>query len=89
MGLPQFYVPEPYQPVSGWFAISLRALRFGDLFHTTYPPGAFAWLNSYQPVTRVGKTILLYNIPAEAEKSLRGKISFPEKGEAVSSAAVP
>ncbi|MGA7894763.1 MAG: glycosyltransferase family 39 protein [Candidatus Sulfotelmatobacter sp.] len=65
MGLPEFDVPQPYQPVTGWFAISLRALRFGDVFHTTYPPDAFAWLSRYQPVARVGKTILLYNIPAE------------------------
>jgi len=30
MGFPQFDIPEPYQPVTGWFAISLRAWRFGD-----------------------------------------------------------
>lgn len=65
LGLPEFAIPQPYQPVTGWFAISLRALRFGDLFHTTYPPDAFAWLSRYQPVGRVGKTILLYYIPAE------------------------
>ncbi len=61
--LPDFAVAEPFKPASGWFAISLRALRFGDLFHQTYPPEAFAWLSQYQPVARVGKTILLYYIP--------------------------
>jgi 4-amino-4-deoxy-L-arabinose transferase-like glycosyltransferase len=66
MGMPQFDVPQPYQPVTGWFAISLRALRFGDLFHSTYPPDAFAWVSRYEPVARVGKTILLYYIPEEA-----------------------
>jgi hypothetical protein len=66
MDLPEFDVPQPYQPVHGWFAISLRALRFGDVFHHTYPPDAFAWLSRYQPVARVGKTILLYNLPDEA-----------------------
>src|ERR1039457_684296 len=30
MSLPEFDIPEPYQPVTGWFAIRLRALRFGD-----------------------------------------------------------
>src|SRR5271170_2059068 len=65
MGLPEFDVPQPYQPVTGWFAISLRALRFGDVFHTSYPPDAFAWVSRYQPVARVGKTILLYDIPEE------------------------
>jgi hypothetical protein len=63
MDLPAFDVAQPFQPATGWFAISLRALRFGDLFHSTYPPGAFAWLDRYQPVARVGKTILLYHIP--------------------------
>jgi len=63
--LPKFDVLQPYQPVAGWLAISLRALRFGDLFHTTYPPDAFAWLNRYQPVAHVGKTIVLYHIPQE------------------------
>jgi 4-amino-4-deoxy-L-arabinose transferase-like glycosyltransferase len=63
MSLPDFDVPQPYRPVTGWFAISLRALRFGDSFHTTYPQGAFDWLNAYQPLGRVGKTILLYHIP--------------------------
>lgn len=62
IGLPEFAVPQPYQPVTGWFAISLRALRAGDVFHSTYPPDAFAWLSRYQPVKRVGKTILLYHI---------------------------
>ncbi len=65
MALPEFDVAQPFQPVAGWFAISLRALRFGDLFHTSYPPDAFAWLSRYQPVARVGKTILLYHIPEE------------------------
>ena len=63
MDLPAFEVPPPSQPVTGWLAISLRSLRFGDLFHTTYPPGSFAWLNGRQPVERVGKTILLYYFP--------------------------
>jgi hypothetical protein len=66
MGLPEFDVPQPYQPVTGWFAISLRALRLGEVFHSSYPRDAFGWLNRYQPVARVGKTILLYYIREEA-----------------------
>ncbi len=80
MGLPSFDVPPPFQPVSGWFAISRRAQRFGDVFHKTYPPGAFAWLDRYQPVERVGKTILLYNIPGQtsvAERKARSGDSLP------------
>jgi hypothetical protein len=49
MGFPEFDVPAPYRPVTGGFAISLRVQRFGDLFHTTYPPDALAWLGGYQP----------------------------------------
>ncbi len=63
--LPGFDVPQAYRPVSGWFAISLRALRFGNSFHMQYPVGAFDWLQAYQPVSRVGKTILLYHIPED------------------------
>lgn len=63
MGLPAFEIPQAFQPASGWVAISLRTLRMGDLFHDTYPPGAFAWLAQAQPVTKIGKTILLYYIP--------------------------
>lgn len=61
--MPPFDVAQPFKPVTGWFAISLRALRVGAVFHETYPQNAFDWLKRYQPVGRVGKTILLYNIP--------------------------
>jgi 4-amino-4-deoxy-L-arabinose transferase-like glycosyltransferase len=73
MGLPEFDIPEPYQPVTGWLAISLRAWRFGDFrrhpFRTQYPPDAFDWLNQYVPVARVGKTILLYYIPERVQST--------------------
>jgi 4-amino-4-deoxy-L-arabinose transferase-like glycosyltransferase len=69
MDLPKFDVAQPYRPVAGWFAISLRALREGDLFHSSYPPDAFAWISRYQPVTYVGKTILLYHIPEDSSGS--------------------
>jgi 4-amino-4-deoxy-L-arabinose transferase-like glycosyltransferase len=61
--LPTVVTPQPFVPTPGWFAISLRARRIGDFLHTSYPPGAFAWLDQYQPVERVGKTRLLYYIP--------------------------
>jgi hypothetical protein len=63
MHLPDFEVPQAGHPVTGWFAISLRALRLGNSFHMTYPAGTFDWLNAYQPTARIGKTILLYYIP--------------------------
>ena len=63
LGLPQFEILQPNRPATGWVAISLRALRAGDVFHKTYAPGAFDWLASFQPVAHIGKTILLYHIP--------------------------
>jgi hypothetical protein len=68
MSLPAFDTPPPFQPVTGWLAISLRARLMGDLFHTTYPSGAFAWLDrdKDQPVVKIGKTILLYYLPPGA-----------------------
>jgi hypothetical protein len=66
MGLPEMEVPPPFHPVTGWVAISARSLRLGDVFHTTYPPHAFDWLDRYQPKTLVGKTIRLYYIPPDS-----------------------
>jgi hypothetical protein len=82
MHLPDFDMPQAYRPVAGWFAISLRALRLGNSFHMSYPPGAFEWLKAYQPVGRVGKTILLYYIPEDgrAEAQSPNPISVVENG---------
>jgi hypothetical protein len=71
MDLPAFTVPPPSTPVSGWIAISRRSLRLGDLFHLTYPPGAFDWLNRLQPAGTVGKTILLYHVPESPVASVQ------------------
>jgi 4-amino-4-deoxy-L-arabinose transferase-like glycosyltransferase len=65
MNLPAFDTLEPFHPVTGWVAISQRAMRVGHAFHTAYPPEGFAWLNQYQPVKQVGQTILLYYIPED------------------------
>jgi len=47
----------------GCVALSSRAFRLGDVFHHSYGPGYFSWLNNYQPVANVGRTIRLYEIP--------------------------
>jgi dolichyl-phosphate-mannose-protein mannosyltransferase len=65
MGLSEYDVPQPFQPATGWVAVSKRAVRMGDVFHNSYPRGAFDWLSRFQPVATVGKTILLYDIPSE------------------------
>ncbi len=74
MNLPAFETLPPFQPVTGWVAISLRSLRFGDLFHSTYPPDAFAWLNRRQPAAKIGKTILLYYFPPDAAAGNHGPV---------------
>lgn len=63
--LPNFDVLRPFQPTTGWVAISLRSLRLGDVQRLDYPTGAFAWLDHYKPVGQAGRTILLYYIPGE------------------------
>ena len=62
VGLPDFDVLQPSVPVTGWIAISDRALLERELFHTTYDKGAFDWLSKYSPIERIGRTISLYYI---------------------------
>lgn len=82
MDLPAFETPAPFQPVTGWFAVSVRALRMGDLFHTTYPAGAFAWLGQRTPVAKIGNTILLYYIPPGPDAGgTNGTITAPSPAE--------
>ena len=67
LGLPAWDSLEPYQPVTGWVAVSHTMLQnYG--WKAAQERGredlAFAWLDQYQPVSRVGRSILLYYIPA-------------------------
>jgi hypothetical protein len=51
----------PGKPATGWIAISRLRLKYDD---TIAPPyDGFAWLGEYTPVARVGKSIVLYNVP--------------------------
>jgi Dolichyl-phosphate-mannose-protein mannosyltransferase len=59
--LPPFILLPPRQPVTGWVAITALTRE--------HEPARFAWLNAYEPVERVGKTIDLYFIPAAASQS--------------------
>jgi hypothetical protein len=68
LGLPRWDGLEPYQPVSGWVAISFTMLKtYG--WHVAAErrrsDPAFGWLDAYQPVERVGRSILLYHIARE------------------------
>jgi hypothetical protein len=59
-GLPPFTELPPDQPVTGWVAASLFRLALGSQGGSI---DAYAWLRPYQPVARVGHSILLYHIP--------------------------
>jgi hypothetical protein len=59
--------PESPTAFHGCVALSSRAFRLGDVLHHSYGPGYFSWLNNYQPVARVGRTIRLYDIPQRFE----------------------
>ena len=65
LGLPAWDSLEPYQPVTGWVAVSQTMLKnYGWMVSQQRGRRdlAFAWLDQYQPVGRVGKSILLYYI---------------------------
>jgi hypothetical protein len=53
--LPPLFILPPLQPVKGWVAVSALA--------RTRNPADYAWLDTFRPLERVGKTIDLYYIP--------------------------
>jgi hypothetical protein len=57
-GLPQYASLSPTQPSRGYIAVSLH-----DLNIDYKKSGSFAWLKSYTPVERIGKSIDLFYIP--------------------------
>ena len=52
--LPSFTRLAPYQPTTGWIAITA-------LTRVHWPQG-YSWINAYKPIERIGKTIDLYYI---------------------------
>jgi hypothetical protein len=53
--LPPYVVMPPWKQVTGWVAISALAKE--------HDPKGYAWLDAYEPMEWVGKTITLYYIP--------------------------
>jgi len=53
--LPPYAILQPHQPTTGWVAVSWLA--------RTRNPTDYAWLDAYQPVEHIGKSIDLYYIP--------------------------
>ena len=57
-GLPDYRFLSATQPTRGYVAVSLRQLNLDYRKN-----GSFAWLKSYQPIERIGKSINLFYIP--------------------------
>lgn len=49
---------EPYKPVTGWVAVSMMPYTRGG--------EAYRWLEAFEPVAKIGKSIRLYEIPEGA-----------------------
>jgi 4-amino-4-deoxy-L-arabinose transferase-like glycosyltransferase len=70
-GLPTIHDLVPYQPTSGWIAISVFCLKMGKI--GTRTPDEFAWLERFDPVARVGSSIWLYHLTdAQLRAGLQG-----------------
>jgi hypothetical protein len=70
LGLPDWDTLQPYEPVTGWIAVSHTMLQnYGWMVAQQRGRSdlAFAWLDRYQPVGKVGRSILLYYIPEPAK----------------------
>ena len=57
--LPRIRPLLPYQPTTGWIAISKTRLKRA-------PYRGYAWLESHEPVALIGRSILLYYVEATA-----------------------
>ena len=75
-GLPPFRELQPHQPATGWIAISLWQLKVGGL---GLPDDSFSWLEAYQPVGLVGRSIRLYYI-AEPDHGEKERPAFESSG---------
>jgi Dolichyl-phosphate-mannose-protein mannosyltransferase len=53
--LPPYVIMPPWKPATGWIAISALA--------KVHDPKGYAWLDAFQPLEKVGKTIELYYVP--------------------------
>jgi hypothetical protein len=63
LGFPPAYLAQPLQPGPGWNAISISNWKIRRLGLYLTQPDAVLWPDRFQPVERVGKSILLYYFP--------------------------
>jgi hypothetical protein len=72
--LPPFTDLAPFQPTTGWIAISMFNLKGG----WPWLVGAYSWLETYKPVALVGHSIRLYyitEIPSDASSKTQHAVS--------------
>jgi len=62
LGLPLIKPLRRYEPTTGWIAISVRKLK--DVRNP--PHDGYKWLEAYEPVATVGKSIKLYYVQDDA-----------------------
>lgn len=67
--LPGYRLLPPNTPSTGWLAISLF-----KRVTVNYSCGGFRWLDAYQPVARIGRSIDLYHIKALKPRTLSDKV---------------
>jgi hypothetical protein len=62
VGIERYRVLRPFTPDTGWIAISVFTRTLGYWNEPTWDD--YAWLGSYQPVARAGRSMLLYRVEA-------------------------
>lgn len=59
-GLPPWKQLQPFQPTSGWLAISSLCYALGNFIP---PYTGYRWLDAYTPIRQIGHSIRLYYLP--------------------------
>jgi len=63
LGLPDFQLLPPAQPVTGWVAISVRSQRMGDAFHSSYGPKHSHGCQAIDQLNRLGARFVSITSP--------------------------
>jgi hypothetical protein len=67
VGIERFRWLRPFVPDTGWVATSVFALKLGIWNEPTWDD--YAWLRRLTPVTRAGRSILLYRVELPGSRS--------------------
>jgi glycosyltransferase involved in cell wall biosynthesis len=67
-GIRNYAMLEPQARPTGWVAASIMAVRVGSRVRGDYP-----WLERFNPVEKVGRSLLLYHIPPGESSAIAGQ----------------